>query len=99
MTKQKKVHSKADIIKHVLSSVDGVSKATVVEIVDVTLNRIKQAVASDEKVILIGFGTFEQGIRKAFVGRNPQTGKEIKIPSAKGARFRAGKNFKELLNK
>lgn len=95
--KTKKVHSKADIISSVAGSLD-ISKATAAEIVDMTLETIKKCVVSDHKVILIGFGTFEQSARKARVGRNPQTGKEIKIPPSKGARFRAGKGFKDMLN-
>jgi len=96
--KQKKVHSKADIIGLVADSVKDLSKTAVAEVIDMTLETIKKAVASNNKVILIGFGTFEQGERKARTGRNPQTGKEIKIPASKGAKFRAGKDFKDLLN-
>lgn len=96
--KIKKVHSKADIISLVAGSVTNLSKAAVTEVVDATLESIKKAVASNTKVILIGFGTFEQGERKARVGRNPQTGKEINIPASKSARFRPGKDFKDLLN-
>lgn len=96
--KVKKVHSKADIIGLVTESVKTLSKTAVSEVVDATLETIKEAVASDAKVILIGFGTFEQGERKARTGRNPQTGQEIKIPASKSPRFRAGKGFKDLLN-
>lgn len=97
--KQKKVHSKADIINSVAGSLKKVSKATASEVIDMALETIKKLVVSDHKVILIGFGTFEQSARKARAGRNPQTGKEIKIPASKGARFRAGKGFKDMLNK
>ena len=95
---KKAVSSKADIISMVTDSLSDISKSTVSEVVDTMLATIKEQVASNTKVILIGFGTFEQGERKARIGRNPQTGKEIKIPASKGARFRAGKDFKTLLN-
>lgn len=97
--KQNKVHSKADIIGLVANKVDSLPKTTVAEVIDTTLEVIKKEVASNHKIILIGFGTFEQSERKARTGRNPQTGKEIKIPASKGARFRTGKDFKNLLNK
>jgi len=52
-----------------------------------------------EKVTLIGFGTFEVGKRAARVGRNPQTGAEIKIKAAKTPKFKAGKALKDAVNK
>jgi DNA-binding protein HU-beta len=96
--KEKKVHSKADIISLVANALEEVSKTTVAEVVDALLETVKKEVALNNKIILIGFGTFEQGERKARIGRNPQTGKEIKIPASKSARFRAGKGFKDVLN-
>ena len=50
-----------------------------------------------EKVTLVGFGTFERRQRAARTGRNPQTGKEIKIAAKKVPAFSAGKKFKELV--
>jgi len=46
---------------------------------------------------LPGFGTFSVSKRKARVGRNPQTGKEIKIPAAKVAKFKAGSALKSAV--
>ncbi len=51
------------------------------------------------KVQLIGFGTFETGKRAARTGRNPQTGKDIKIPAAVVPKFKPGKALKDLVNK
>ena len=48
---------------------------------------------------LIGFGTFKSGKRAARIGRNPQTGAELKIPAAKTVKFTAGKAFKDAVNK
>lgn len=48
-------------------------------------------------VNIVGFGSWNVSKRKARVGRNPQTGEEIKIPASKGVRFRPGKAFKEVL--
>lgn len=51
-----------------------------------------------EKVQLVGFGTFETSKRAARTGRNPQTGKKIKIPASKAAKFKAGKALKDAIN-
>jgi len=48
---------------------------------------------------LVGFGTFEVRERAARKGRNPQTGAEIEIAAAKAPAFKAGKDFKEAVNK
>ncbi len=52
-----------------------------------------------EKVQLVGFGTFEVSKRAARTGRNPQTGKEIKIKASKTPKFKAGKALKDVVNK
>lgn len=49
------------------------------------------------KMTLTGFGTFSVVQRKARKGRNPQTGKDIKIPATKVAKFKAGKKLKEAV--
>ena len=51
------------------------------------------------KIALVGFGTFEVAKRAARTGRNPQSGKEIKIPASKAPKFRAGKALKDAVNK
>ena len=51
-----------------------------------------------EKVQLVGFGTFEVSERAAREGRNPQTGKTMKIKASKTAKFKAGKALKDSLN-
>ena len=52
-----------------------------------------------DRVALVGFGTFEVRERAARKGRNPQTGAEIEIAAAKAPAFKAGKDFKEAVNK
>jgi len=72
---------------------------------EATLNAFVEAVEGelkkkDGKVQLIGFGTFEVKSRKARTGRNPQKpGETIKIPASKAPVFRAGKAFKDAVNK
>lgn len=57
------------------------------------LETIVESVAEGEKVTLVGFGTFEARDRQAREGRNPSTGKPIKIPATRVPAFSAGKLF------
>jgi DNA-binding protein HU-beta len=61
-----------------------------------TLSIIKKTVKKDD-VTLIGFGTFTKSKRKARVGRNPQTGAEIKIPAMTVPKFKAGQGFRDAV--
>jgi DNA-binding protein HU-beta len=58
------------------------------------MDSVTNALKRGDKVTLVGFGTFQVASRKARMGRNPQTGKEINIPARKTPKFNAGKNFK-----
>ncbi len=69
------------------------------EVLSVLMDVVEKTVAKGKKVTLVGFGTFEARKRKARTGRNPQTGKEIKIAAKTVPAFTAGKKFKELVNK
>ena len=60
---------------------------------------VEEALANQEKVQLVGFGTFEVKQRAERVGRNPRTKEEIKIPASKAPVFKPGKDLKELVNK
>ena len=71
-----------------------VTKAAANKAIDSFVDGVKKALKKGEKVTLIGFGTFSVTQRKARKGRNPQTGKEIKIPARKAPKFSAGKALK-----
>ena len=58
---------------------------------------VEEELKKGEKIQLVGFGTFEVSERAARTGRNPQTGKEIKIAAKTVPAFSAGKKFKELV--
>lgn len=73
------------------------SKAQVETVVDCFVGNVKKAVKKGDDVKLVGFGTFTKTKRKARTGRNPQTGKAIKIPAAWYPKFRAGAEFKVLV--
>lgn len=71
--------SKAELIDLVVKEAD-VSKKDADTIVFATVGAIMESIAGSDEVSLIGFGSFEPRARKARDGRNPQTGKTIKIP-------------------
>lgn len=66
------------------------SKAAAGAIIGAAIEAITEAVAKGENVQFIGFGTFSVQERAARTGRNPQTGKEMKIAAKKVVRFKAG---------
>ncbi len=73
------------------------AKVNVEAVLNTALDFIKKSVKKGDDVTLVGFGTFTKSKRKARTGRNPQTGKEIKIPAMTVPRFRPGKEFKEAV--
>ena len=70
------------------------AEAALKAFVDVVSDELKKG----EKVQLVGFGTFEVSERAAREGRNPQTGKTMKIEASKSPKFNAGKALKDLVN-
>ncbi|HBK52668.1 HU family DNA-binding protein [Syntrophomonas wolfei] len=75
----------------------GMTKKDVEKVVNAFFNTVEGALKADDKVQLIGFGTFEVRARQARKGRNPQTGEEINIPATKVPAFKAGKALKDAL--
>ena len=63
------------------------------------IESIKETVAKGEKVQLVGFGAFQPKARAARMGRNPRTNEEISIAATTVPVFKAGKEFKDLINK
>ena len=62
------------------------------------IETVTEALQQDDKVALVGFGTFEVSKRAAREGRNPQTGKTMKIAACKAPKFKAGKALKDAIN-
>ena len=73
------------------------SKSAAEKAINSTLKAITDALKKGDKVTLVGFGTFAVAKRAARVGRNPQTGKEIKIRAKKVPKFTAGKALKDTI--
>jgi nucleoid DNA-binding protein len=88
--------NKADLINEVANVVSTKKEAQAA--VDCVLESISQALKKDDVVTLVGFGTFKVVKRKARIGRNPQTGAEIKINASKAPKFVAGKALKDAVN-
>lgn len=77
----------------------GLTKKDAEKAVNAVIDTIINAVAADDKIQITGFGTFEQRTRNARTGCDPRTGNKIEIPASKVPAFKAGKSFKEIVNK
>ena len=75
----------------------GLSKKDAEKALNAALESIASALQAEEKVQLVGFGSFETKTREARVGRNPKTGEEIQIPASKLPVFKAGKALKDQI--
>lgn len=93
--------NKTELIESVTTDVSSqlnISKNACGVIVNSVLEQIKNANQRGEDVMLVGFGTFTVGKRAARTGRNPQTGKAIKIAACNYPKFRPGKAYKQAVN-
>lgn len=91
--------NKSELIASIAEK-SNLSKADSTRALDAFLETVTEALASREKVQLVGFGTFDTRDRKAREGRNPRNPEEtIQIPASVAPVFKAGKNLKEAVNK
>ncbi len=74
-----------------------ISKASAEKAINAFTSSVTKALKKGDKLALTGFGTFSVARRRARTGRNPQTGKEIKIPSTRVAKFKAGNLLKSAV--
>ena len=88
--------NREELVKEIAKSTK-LSQKSVSEVLSATVESIQNTVKKGDKVTLVGFGTFESRRRAARNGRNPQTGKEIKIAAKTVPVFSSGKKFKELV--
>jgi nucleoid DNA-binding protein len=89
--------NKHDLIAAVAASTN-LSKTDAAGAIEAMLTVITKSLKKKEKILLVGFGTFQVSRRKAAEGRNPQTGEKIKIPAANVPRFKASKQLKDAIN-
>ncbi len=88
--------NKAELIDKVAAEA-GLSKADAKRALDAFVNAATGALKKGERVALIGFGSFSVSKRAARTGRNPQTGKEIKIAAKKVVRFKPGNELSDAV--
>ena len=77
----------------------GITKVAAEKALNSVIASITKALAKDDKVALVGFGTFSVKESAARAGHNPQTRKPIKIAAKNRPKFSAGKTLKEAVNK
>ena len=88
--------NKAELVEEVANQT-GLTRKTSREAVNAIISAITDSLGREEKVTLVGFGTFQVMERKAKEGRNPRTGEKLEIPAKKVPKFRAGKALKEAV--
>ena len=85
--------NKSELIEIVAKETE-LSRAAAEKVLAAVVGAVTKAVAKGDSVTLIGFGSFKSSKRAARTGRNPQTGKELKIAATTVPRFTAGATFK-----
>ena len=88
--------NKTELVKAVSTQAE-LTQKDAAKVVDALVETISNTLAKEEKIQLIGFGTFEVRERSARKGRNPQTGEEIDIAASKVPAFKPGKELKEAV--
>ena len=86
---------KADIVNRVAEKT-GVRKSQAVKAVDALFDSLRTAMAQGERIEFRGFGVFQVKPRKRGFGRNPRTGREVRIPPGRTVRFKPGKDLRDL---
>jgi DNA-binding protein HU-beta len=95
--KKTKTMNKAELIE-AMASEAGLSKADAKKALDGFINATSSALKKGDRISLVGFGSFSVSKRAARTGRNPQTGKEIKIAAKNVVRFKAGAELSGNVN-
>jgi len=90
--------NKATLIEKIAKDA-GITKVAAATAVDSLIHGVTSSLKKNQKVTLVGFGTWGVSKRKARIGRNPQTGETIKIKAKKAVRFKAGKALDATLNR
>lgn len=89
--------NKAELIEAIASE-SGLSKADAKRALDAFVSSTTKSLKKGDRVALVGFGSFSISARAARKGRNPQTGKEIKIAAKKVVKFKAGAELSDSVN-
>jgi DNA-binding protein HU-beta len=89
--------NKAELTEAMASGA-GISKADAKKALDAFIDTTSSALKKGDRVALVGFGSFSISKRSARTGRNPQTGKEIKIAAKNVVKFKAGADLSTKVN-
>ena len=90
--------TKQELVKSATAKIENATQKDVSIVLDSILESIKEELVKGGKVTLVGFGSFEVVDRAARTGRNPKDGSTIQIPASKSPKFKASKNFKDVVN-
>jgi DNA-binding protein HU-beta len=88
--------TKADLIAGVAADA-GIKKSVAEKVLNSFMENITKALKKSDKITLTGFGTFQCTKRASRTGRNPRTGKEIKIPACNVPKFKPGNKLREAI--
>jgi len=88
--------NKAELVSAAAEKAE-LSKKDMEAALNAALEVITEALVQNDKVQLVGFGSFESKLRAARTGRNPKTGEEIKIPASRAPVFKPGKALKDAV--
>jgi integration host factor subunit beta len=89
--------TKADLVEQVIR-VAVLSKKDAENVVNTVFGQIMEALKSDDKIELRGFGSFRVRRRRSRLGRNPKTGDRVDVPSKRIPYFKPGKELRDLIN-
>jgi DNA-binding protein HU-beta len=88
--------TKAEMVERIAKDA-GITKAAAEKALGAFLGGVTDALKKEDKVTFVGFGSFGVIKKKARIGRNPQTGAELKIAAKKAVKFAPGKALKEAV--
>ena len=89
--------NKAELIEAIANGAK-LTKADAGRALDATIEAVSKGLKKGDRISLVGFGSFSVAKRAARLGRNPQTGKEIKIAAKKVVKFKAGAELEGGMN-
>ena len=89
--------NKAELVA-IIAEKASLSKKDAESALNAFIETVKDAIKKNDKVRLVGFGTFESRKREARDGKNPQTGEKITISACNSPAFKPGKGFKDYIN-
>ena len=88
--------NKGELIEAIANDAS-ITKAQAKAALEAFVSNVQRSLKSDEKVTLVGLGTFSASTRGERMGRNPQTGQPIRIPARKVVKFSVGKTLKDAI--